>query len=245
METKFHAVNIVLGAVGALIAAVVLATGLFAGPGTGSSLRVHEMVADYPVYLSMGNMVSRSSTVIRGTVTKVLPSYRVIPGEVPLDQLPAEKAASVGFMQTDVQVRVDKVYSGPENLLNSTVTVINMGGEDSQNRYVASEGPISAQDRSYVFFLAGADNGRYVIVGGGQGRYLIEDNKLITLSKERLPMNDLLQGMNTSKFDRDFRSLAKAPPMQPRTPDLAEPASEPLVDGGVPPKVDDGAPPKK
>lgn len=195
------------------VLALVVALGIGAltrGPGADSA-GIHTMEADYPVYDTFGSLVDSSALIVRGKVQEVRPSYRVIPEGVPRGELPAHKAANVGYLLTDVVVRVDRVLTGSADLVTSDIVVIHPGGEDGKQKYEMKDEPIAKKGHSYVFFLERTGDGRYVVVGGAQGRYLVQQGKLKDLSDEvtKLPVPELLSGMDLETLERDFQHLAK------------------------------------
>jgi hypothetical protein len=170
----------------------------------------HYMEADYPVYQSFDQLVARSTLVVRGTVDDILPSFRVIPEGIPLDKLPAEKAANVGYMLTPVVVKIGRVLSGPSSLTKTTIVVTHLGGEDANDRYVAEGQPISRKGQSYVFFLEQSPQGDYNLVGGNQGRYAVLNGKLTALPGEGGPIARQLNGMSLTTFEKDFNLMVQA-----------------------------------
>lgn len=203
------------------------------------SARTHYMIGDYPSFNSLKDIVAKSTVVVEGTVKETTRSYRVIPDGVPLDKLPAEKAQSVGFMLTDVVMNVDQVISGPASLKSTAITVIHPGGENGQDKYVSEEEPMSEQGRSYLLFLERTNDGRYVVVGGPQGRYLVQGGKLVTLTDEArsMPLARLLNNMPVDTFKNDFSRLmqvtAPRPPAErvPSTDPESKPANKPSLPG--------------
>jgi hypothetical protein len=145
---------------------------------------------------------------------------------VPLSQLPEYKAREVGYLATDVEVQVERVLAGPPSLQNSQIVVTHMGGEQNGQRYIMEGEPLSAQGQAYVFFLRQAEAGRYVIVGGAQGRYGLAGGKLSNLSEEAsdFPVSKVLSGMTLAAFERDFGRLAALRSPSPQAPEMNQPA---------------------
>lgn len=195
------------------------------------ALRVHIMEADYPVYTSLSDIVADSTAVVRGTIEEVLPAYRVIPEEVPLDQLPPEKAASIGFMVTDVVIRVNQVLWGDPSIAGSSIVVPHLGGTDGKDIYIIEEEPISQAGQAYLLFLERVDNGRYVIVGGNQGRYVIQHDRLQSISSEAesLPLVRALQNTDLESLERQLAHLGDV--TQPQLP--GHEIQEPLTGEGT------------
>ena len=196
------------------------------GPGPNPK-RTHVMEADYLVYTSLGEIAAKSDIVIRGTVVEVLPSYRVMPPGAPMDQLPAQKAADLGYLQTDLSVRVDHLLFGDARPLDSNVVVSQLGGEDAENEFVMKDAPMSRQGESYVFFLARSANGRYSIVGGTQGRYLVDNGRLVTFAEsgQELPLTAQLSETDLASFEANFDKLVRAAPPEPQVVEIDEPVA--------------------
>jgi hypothetical protein len=213
----------------ALIAGVLLTTLAVLASGvsmpTTSSETINSMEADYPLYERLGDLVAQSSIVIRGRVTGLRPSYRVIPEGIPLDKLPDHKKAQVGYLMTDVEVEVERVLSGSSDLLNTRVVVIHPGGDLAGQKYVMEGEPMSENGQTYVLFLEQVGAGRYVIVGGAQGRYIVRNGKLTSLSNEarNLPVNKSLDAISLAAFEKDFLQLASRRGTQPQVPETDEP----------------------
>jgi hypothetical protein len=171
--------------------------------------RVSVLNASYPVYGSLRKIAVESTLVVRGTVEKALPSFRVIPTGVQLAKLPPAKRENVGYLMTDAVVRVDKVFAGPATMAGRHILVAHLGGEDGRDKFVAEGETISQPGHAYVFFLRKAPGGRYVIVGGGQGRFSLDGGKLSPVSEHvtETPVARQLAGMTSAAFDRDFKRL--------------------------------------
>jgi hypothetical protein len=195
--------------VGAMLA---LALGAVANALNRHTPRMHLMEGDYPLYHRLADLVAESTLVVRGRVEEVRPAYRVIPEGVPLDQLPDYKRENLGYLLTDVVVRVNKVLVGAAHVADTPIVVTHLGGTQGNDRYTMEGEPLSLRDRSYLFFLQQTEDGRYVIVGGAQGRYLVRNGQFAAVSDEakRLPLVKQLEGMAVSHFERDFDHLVKA-----------------------------------
>jgi hypothetical protein len=203
--------------------------------------RMHTMEGNYPLYHRLADLVDESTLVVRGSVEALQPSYRVIPEGVPLDQLPDHKRQNLGYLLTDAVVRVQKVLIGAAHLANTPITVTHLGGIQGNDQYIMEGEPVSGRGRSYLFFLQQTEDGRYVIVGGAQGRYVVRNGMLTAVSKEakRLPLVKQLDGLDVASFEQDFDRLIRAsqqgaPPVEegeevPASPEnLTPPANKPL-----------------
>lgn len=217
--------NIILYIVGTL--AVLSTMLLMTGRQDSDSEVVSVMEASYPVYETLADLTAQSSLVIRGKVTKVLPSYRVVPDNIPMDQLPAHKAANVGYAMTDVEIKVQRVIAGAPEFGNTTILVSHLGGQVNGQNYVMEDEPLSTKGRSYVFFLEQAEPGRYVIVGGPQGRYQVNDRKLASLSKhaQQYPVNRFLETTDLNNLEQNFSTVIAQNRPQPQQPEREEPLS--------------------
>jgi hypothetical protein len=154
------------------------------------AVRVHFMEADYPVYAGVRDIAAHSTIVVRGTATELLPARRVLPPGIRLDEMPAEKAAGAGFLVTDIVFRVEQILRGAPDIAGATIIVSHLGGSDGANQYVMEAEPLSEVGQEYLLFLERTPEGNYVVVGGGQGRYLVQDGRLraLTTEAEALPL---------------------------------------------------------
>jgi hypothetical protein len=200
-------------AVVVIAGAIVAAFGRSTAPGEERDMarapRVSVLNASYPVYGSLRSIAVESTLVVRGTVEKALPPFRVIPTGVQLAKLPRTKRENAGYLMTDVVVRADNVLAGPATMAGRRILVAHLGGEDGGDKFVAEEETISQPGHAYVFFLREAPGGRYVIVGGGQGRFSLDSGKLSSVSEHvtETPVVKQLTGMSSAVFDRDFKRL--------------------------------------
>jgi len=174
--------------------------------------RTHYMEADYPAFRSLRTIVASSDAVVIGTVTKVLPAYRVVPNGIDLAQLPKEKADAVGFVLTDIVVSINRVLSGNSSLANTELRVAHLGGQSGNQQYIAEAEPMSQQGQTYLFFLKHTEQDLYVTVGGPQGRYQMQGEQLIPVSEEArtLPLAGILSSMKLDKLADTVASLSTA-----------------------------------
>ena len=212
-------------AAGAVMTVAAAAGGIVVGAngiGVRDSAIIHEMSADYPSFDTLGDLADRSTVVVRGKVTAVSPSVRNIPAGAPLDQMPKEKRDQVGYLTTDMRLKVERVLSGPAELAESTIVVTQLGGQAGRHKFVMEDEPLVQQGRSYLLFLERTDDGKYVVVGGGQGRYEVAGGKLKDLTDEAgaRGVAKELHGRAADDFEKNFKDLVAK---SPRTPRPAEP----------------------
>jgi len=203
-----------LGKTSLILTGLLLLGGLLisAAPKSSATLaaRTHYMEADYPAFRSLRTIVASSDAVVIGTVTKVLPAYRVVPNGIALEQLPKEKADAVGFVVTDIVVSINRVLSGNSSLANTELRVAHLGGQSGNQQYIAEAEPMSQQGQTYLFFLKHTEQDLYVTVGGPQGRYQMQGEQLIPVSEEArtLPLAGILSSMKLAKLADTVASLA-------------------------------------
>jgi hypothetical protein len=192
--------------------------------------RLHSMEGDYPLYDSLADLVADSDLVVRGRVEEIGPSYRVIPEGVPLDQMPAYKRENIGYLLTDIVVRVHKVLIGAADATDTQIVVTHLGGTGGNDQYTMDGEPLSRWGRPYLFFLQQTEDGRYVIVGGAQGRHLVRSGKLAAVSDEakRLSLVQQLEGMDVASFEQDFDTLVRdSEQAAPQVEEVEEPLASP------------------
>lgn len=170
---------IALAAVGGVTAVATIG----ASNSDQKSVMIHQMSAEYPTFDSAAALAKASAVVVRATAVEVGPSYRDIPAGLDTRKLPAHKAAQVGTMQHDVVFRVDEVLRGAATT-GATVRVVHLGGQVGQDRYVMEAEPSSTVGSSYLLFLTPLSGGKFGIVGGPQGRYLVEKGTVTVLNTE-------------------------------------------------------------
>lgn len=193
---------------------VLAATLASCGPTTPAAQEenISYMEATYPVYSTLNELVAESPLIIRGKVTGLLPSYRVLPEGIDASQLPAFKAAEIGYLMTDVEVMVERVLAGRPEAAGQKIVIQQLGGMLDGQIYVMKDEPLSEPNRSYVFFLQEAAPGRYVIVGGAQGRFDIRSGRLTMMSDEagELPVVKYLNRRSYRALEADFRGVVNA-----------------------------------
>lgn len=175
-------------------------------------IATHQIATDYPSFDSLAAIDAQSSVVVRGTVTEVGPAYRVVPPEVPVDKLPAYKRAQIGVVQHDVTVRVEKVLSGGRaDMAGKLVKVTHLGGQIGSDSYVTDEEPDSQKGKHYVLFLQGFADGRFGMVGGAQGRYIVKsDGRLSALTDavRAAGVAKQLDGVAADELGANYRARA-------------------------------------
>jgi len=198
-----------LAGVGTAVALVAGLPGAIGGGDDRPDVRIHEAAADYPAFSDLGALDRSSSSVVRGVVESVGAPYRVVPPGLPIDQLPAHKAAHVGVVQTDVTVKVTRTLSGAD-LTGERIVVSQPGGQIGDDRIVVEEEPATEKGEPYVLFLTRFPDGTFGIVGGPQGRYQVKDDKLVNLGDHTRGkgVGRQLHGLKLADLERDYRSLA-------------------------------------
>lgn len=218
--------------------AALLVAGLAVGCMTASvptaQQRIHYMDADYPTYRTIGEITGGSDLVALGEVVNVLPAVRIIPEGVPLDQLPKEKADAVGYLVTDVTFRIDRVLAGDRSLQGQAVTISQLGGETSSDKYIAEDEPLTQLGEQYALFLHAVDTNHYIATGGGQGRYSVKNGRLQALTSieeaHAAGVTSVLANMSIDEFAANFEQLAGVEIM----PQAAEEVDEALQTSNVP-----------
>lgn len=188
-----------------------LAVGCMTTSAPSAQQRTHYMDADYPTYRTIGEITGGSDLVVYGEIVNVLPAIRVIPEGVQLDQLPKEKADAVGYLVTDATLRIDRVLAGQSTLQGQSVTISQLGGENSTDKYIAESEPLTRLGETYVLFLHQVDANRYVATGGGQGRYTVKNGRLQALAHDEAQaasVTSVLENMSIDEFAANFAQLA-------------------------------------
>jgi hypothetical protein len=207
-----------------------LALGVVINDLHSNTPRLYTMEGDYPLYHSLADLVADADLVVRGRVEEVGPSYRVIPEGAPLDQMPAYKRENIGYLLTDVVVRVNKVLVGAADVADTQIVVTHLGGTQGNDQYIMEGEPLSRRARSYLFFLQQTEDDRYVMVGGAQGRHLVRNGKLAAVSDQaqKLPLVQQLEGIDIAHFERDFDNLVSASAQAaPQVEGIEEPLANP------------------
>lgn len=163
----------------------------------------HIIQSDYPVYRNLSAIVSDSDLIIKGTVLDHSTARRIIPEGIQLDQLPTRKRKNAGFLVTDAKVRIDEILSGDEDLVGSTIYIRELGGKLNGQEYVAMGQPLSANSEAYIYFLERHPDGTATVLGGEQGRYLIDASGVRIhpdSTTEKLPIIQTMTGMSLAKL---------------------------------------------
>jgi hypothetical protein len=173
--------------------------------------------ARYPEYGSLRQIVSASTLVVRAEALRLVRSYKVLPPKVPARKLPKKKARGLGVIETDISFDVKRRIFGKGNAKH--LRVVHLGGQIAGQRLVAEGEPLSVPGQSYVLFLRNRRDGRYSIVGGPQGRYVIVKDKLALVSRDYStgPVPMLLRGLSVSAFERTFGDLLRSRRILPHT----------------------------
>jgi hypothetical protein len=195
--------------------------------------------ARYPEYRSLRHLALSSSSVVRGTVTRLTRSYREVPQGFSFSGVPRRLRGIVGVVKTDAIVRVERALKGR---LAGTIRVSHLGGRIRGTRIILEGEPISRPGRTYVFFVRKLAGSRYGIVGGAQGRYEVRRGRLTLVSDdyESSPVPETLGGMRLATFERSFDALLRAPAARASISQVRQ-RQEPLV--GTPPVTKPPAPP--
>lgn len=187
----------------AVVTFLVLSVGaLFAAPFLIDKILPQETVS-YPEYIKMDlvELATESDIIVLGTVKKVLPTVREKPVVV-IGEKAAEEAEKRGvkrftivrdekaakevekeekWIYTDKVVEVDEYIKNPQK--QNVVIVREEGGEiDNKTWMIAGQKNLKVGDK-VILFLSDF-NGKYLIVGGPQGKYYIQEDKAINESGE-------------------------------------------------------------
>jgi hypothetical protein len=196
--------------------------------------------AIYRSYANVRELDDHSSVVLRGTALRRLPAYA--------DRGSATSSA-VGksreiLLNTVVVFRVDNVVRGNPDIEGKRIEVVHPGGRRRGRRLVIEGEPISRPGKTYVLFLR-KKGGRYVIVGGPQGRYVVKGGRLRLISRDfsTAPVPKKLRGLRLSTFERTYPDLLRArfgndPDAQPLPEEPLAPTpttSKPSAPAGPPP----------
>lgn len=128
--------------------------------------------------------------VVQGTAVQFLWVRRVLPEGIDLSQMPPEKAAAVGFLVTDVKVRLDKIlWINPAVPALSRppdeIVVSQLGGGDETNIYVIHGQPPLKIGQEYVLFLFREPPDKsYTLVAGPSGYFIVKEGKLLAVREE-------------------------------------------------------------
>jgi len=142
-------------------------------------------------------------------------------------------------IKTDVVFRVaSKLYGKGRP---RQVRVVHLGGQTQGQRLIIEGEPVSSVGRSYILFLRAGSDGRYSILGGGQGRYRIINGRLQLVSQDvaEAPVPKALRGLRATTFERQFDTLLRSrnfdAPTSDRLTSQDDLKSTPAVDKPAPP----------
>jgi len=183
--------------------------------------RVHYIEVVHPPYGTLERLAEETTLVVVGTVIEVLPARRVVPEGIDLSQLPPEKAANLGYLETDIRVHPEEtVWINPHRPtvvpFSNEIVVTQLGGATGQDLYVVEEHPLSDVGRRYVFFLSeNTDHPRYTgheftIVGGPNGHFVVQEGILSAFRGEGHPAPPLAErydGVPVTKLRADLAAI--------------------------------------
>ncbi len=159
---------------------------------------------DGPVYATLAELTAQSAAVVRGTVVKVGPSYRisyapavVYPSTPPTERNGEPVVQSVpfaeldpisvsGLLKTDAVIRVDATLAGAGTGKGDLLTISQLGGVDEKGRSIVNEDdPLNKVGDDSIWFLKrNPEDGRYFATGGGQGRFTISADTVHAVSHD-------------------------------------------------------------
>jgi hypothetical protein len=109
------------------------------------------------------------------------------------------------FMQTNFTVQISSLLHG--SIDSETIHVHQTGGHRDNVLLMFEEDPLMKKGDKCVLFLHEIDKGNYYVVGGSQGRFPIEHNKVYSLGEivdndavSRMTENLKTKGMTIEQF---------------------------------------------
>lgn len=192
------------------------------GVSTGQ-LATHYVVPVYPTYETLQQLTDDTSVVVQATVVERLPAQRMLPQGIDPNHLPSQKAANIGWMETEMRVRIEHTFwtnpkkSAPDKLPEEII-VSQTGGSDGQNLYIVEGHPLSEVGETYIFFLTQVDqtqvDQKFVIVGGAQGHFAVKDGKLVAFREKGHPTAPIIEqydGVTVAKLRDDLNMRTTTP----------------------------------
>jgi len=179
--------------------------------GIPATAQTAELDGEMIIFNSLKEMDAHAKLVVRGTIISATTST-YMPESMKVAQLPPEKAKHAGIAKTIFGVKVEQVLGGDSSLIGKVINVVQLGGYDAttNTNYVMNGDPISEKGKTYLFFLSDTNpDGSRASVGGPQGRFLVESNKLKAVSTDssNLPVAKELVGKDLANLEKNYRQL--------------------------------------
>jgi hypothetical protein len=177
------------------------------------SVALHVPTFDFPA-LDLGGLMQLADAVVVARADAVAPSYVTVldPG--------ADPSGDVSYPVTPVTFTVVRVLVG-DLAAGDVFTVMTTGGQVAQGRVDVPGDPVAGPGTTSLLFLQALDVGarRYLTVGGGTGRYLVDEDDVLSPSiqaPDLLPDGGALTGMTVDDVDALLPSVVTPSGTAPR-----------------------------
>jgi hypothetical protein len=153
------------------------------------------------VKLSPQEITKQSDGVIVGTVKNL----EIV--KAPSNFRPGEED-----IVTNAVITVEKYLYNPKSLSSSEITVQTIGGTIDNQTMTSEDSPNFEQGQRVVVFLRQEPNGTFIIYGGSQGKYTVNNGNVADNDKERdIFVSVFGKQMTLDEFENEITSIVSAP----------------------------------
>jgi hypothetical protein len=113
---------------------------------------------------------------------------------------------------TKATISVEKYLFNPKNLTSSAVVVETIGGTIGNQSMISEDSPKFEKGQRVVVFLRQTKDGNYIVFGGLQGKYTVNDDNTIGGQNESSVFEDVFgRQMNLGELEKTVEAIASTP----------------------------------
>jgi hypothetical protein len=151
--------------------------------------------------LDSREIVNQSDGVVIGTVQ-----------ETNVAKVPSAVRIGEDDIVTKVTISVEKYLFNPKNLTSSAVVVETIGGTIGNQSMVSEDSPNFEKGQRVIVFLRQTKDGGYIVFGGSQGKYIVNDDNSIGNKDERdIFANVFGRQMDLGELEKTVETIASTP----------------------------------
>jgi len=132
------------------------------------------MVGSIMAKLNSQELITQSDAIVVGTVQKT-----------EVAKVPSVIQAGKDDIVTNATISVDKYLYNPKNLTSNEIVVQTIGGVIENQTMIAEDSPILGKGQRVVVFLRQAKDGVFIVFGGLQGKYSVNEDGTVGSENER------------------------------------------------------------
>jgi hypothetical protein len=156
------------------------------------------------VKLSPEEITKQSDEIIVGTV-KSLQTVKA----------PSNFRAGEEDIVTNAVISVEKYLFNPKDLSSSEITVQTVGGTIGDQTMIMEDSPTFKEGQRVVVFLRQGKNNTFIVFGGPQGKYTVNNGNMADNEQERDVFNGVFgKQMTLDEFEKQINSIVSSPVLQ-------------------------------